>query len=227
MILHGIACTLRREFIRSMNPPPPPAGSPHDADPARVSVLFLAFFLVRFPNSFFMNFGFDPGPENRPKSHPGAKKCVPGCYFLRFLARAGVLCVFRPIWMQKTMKNRWLFQCVFLMRRVFFTTRQPLILLTGAALQRVFRVYEKCVFSQKNVKKRASNRSPENVLKNERQGSLLGPKIDENRAPEALEIAKSIEKIWFWRDLFFDDFLDHKKLFFGLKMDPNHSPAQA
>ena len=28
-----------------------------------------------------MNLGSTPGPENPPKSHPGTKKCVPGCYF--------------------------------------------------------------------------------------------------------------------------------------------------
>ena len=45
------------------------------------------------------------------------------------------------------------------------------------------------------VKKCVKKRSPENLLKNERRGSLLGPKIDENRAPKALEIARSLETI--------------------------------
>ena len=153
--LHNSACTLRREFIRSMNPPPPPAGSPHDADPAHPSAsypFFFSIFSLRFPSAFFINFGFDPGPENPPKSYPGPKKCVPGGYFLRFLARAGILCVFRPIWKQKTTKNWCFFWWVFLTRCFFFPTRQPLILLTGAALQRFFRVYEKHVFSQKMLK---------------------------------------------------------------------------
>ena len=180
------------------DPPHPPAGPAHDADPVHPIHpidFFLAFFSVAFRTAFFMNFGSGPGPKNRPNSHLGPKKCVPGANFVQFLLRTVILCVFRWIWSPKTMKNRCFFQCVFLMRRVFFTTRQPLILLTGAALQRVFRVYEKYVFSQKNEKTRASNRSLENVLKRERQGSLLGPKIDENRAPEALEIAKSLEKM--------------------------------
>ena len=147
--LHISACTLRREFIRSMSPPLPPAGSPHDADPARVSVLFLAFFSVRFPNAFFINFGFDPGPENPPKSHPGPKKCVPGGYFLRFLVRADVLCIFRLIWRQKTIKNCCCFLVGVFDAVLLFPTRQPLILLTGAALWRVFRIYEKHVFFTK------------------------------------------------------------------------------
>ena len=87
-----------------MNPPPPPAGSPHDADPAHLSASLcfrFAFFSVQFPTAFSMNFGFDPGTENPPKSHPGLKEGVPGGHRLRFFTRAGVSCVFRPTWRQK------------------------------------------------------------------------------------------------------------------------------
>ena len=69
----------------------------------------------------------------------------------------------------------------------------------------------KNTISRKNIKKRVSNRSPENLMNNELRGPLLGPKIDENHAPEALEIAKSIEKTLFWRDPFFVPFLDREK----------------
>ena len=138
-----------------MNPPPlPPAPrmTPTQRILARLTLFFLAFFSIRFPIAFFINFGFDLGPKNPPKSHPGPKKCVPGGYFLQLLVRAGVLCIFRLIWGQKTTKNWCLFGWCFWCGAFCFPTRQPLILLTGAALLRVFRIYEKHIFSQTNTK---------------------------------------------------------------------------
>ena len=59
------------------DPPHPPAGLAHDADPAHLSASLcfcVSLFSVQFPTAFFMNFGSAPGPENRPKLHPGAEK---------------------------------------------------------------------------------------------------------------------------------------------------------
>ena len=105
--LHNSACTLRREFIRSMNPPPPPAGSPHDADPAHPSACYcflLAFFRFDFRSHFSLILGSIRDPkiiQNRIWDHKNAFQE----FFLRFLVRAGVFCVCRLIWRQKTMKN--------------------------------------------------------------------------------------------------------------------------
>jgi len=55
----------------------------------------------------------------------------------------------------------------------------------------------KSTFFHKKMQKTCTKPSPENLLKNERRRSLLGPKIDEKRAPKALEIAKDIEQIKF------------------------------
>ena len=139
------------------SPPLPlaPRMTPTQRILAHLSVLFLAFFSVRFPNVFFMNFGFDPGPKNRLKSHPGTKKCVPGGYFLRFLARAGVSCVFRPIWSQKTMKNQCVFRCAFLTRRDFFVNPVTLDFAGRRGTLEGFQSFRKEAVLQKKTKKHA------------------------------------------------------------------------
>ena len=123
--LHKSACTLRREFIRSMNPPPPPAGPGHDADPAHVCAFFLAFFPVAVRTAFFMNFGSLLGPENQQKSHPGRKKCVPGAHFLRMLVRTVFFVFFGGFGGKKNMKNQCLFGACFGCGAFFFQPGDP------------------------------------------------------------------------------------------------------
>ena len=73
-------------IIRSMTPPYLPAGPAHDADPAHVIDFFSAFFAVTSSSAFFTNFASHLGPQNRPKSHPGPKKCVRKRRRMRFLS---------------------------------------------------------------------------------------------------------------------------------------------
>ena len=72
-----------------MTPPYLPAGPAHDADPAHAIDFFSAFFAVTSSSAFFMNFASQPGPQNRPKSGPGPKKCSQRRRRVRFSAVFG------------------------------------------------------------------------------------------------------------------------------------------
>ena len=136
-------------------------------------------------------------PLNRLKSYPGPKKRVPGGYFFAIFDASLHVMRFSAYLEAKNDEKLMFFLVGAFDVVLFFPTWQPLILLTGAALQRFFRVYEKHVFSQKMLKKRVANRSLKNLLKNELRGPLLGPKIDENRARNTLKSDENLQNSCF------------------------------
>ena len=125
----------------------------HMTPTQRMFVFFFAFFSVAFRTAFFMNFGSGPGPKNRPKSHLGPKKCVPGANFLQFLLRTVISCVFRWIWSPKTMKNQCFFGCDFVPQSVFFSTRRTLILTDRRGTSEGSATFRKTRFFRKTSQK--------------------------------------------------------------------------
>ena len=95
------------------DPPHPPTGPAHDADPAHLSVLFFAFFSVRFPNAFFTISGSLPGPseiaqipEEGQNFLRSLKKQEFSVQFCRFFGDSLGAAFQSRFWDEKSMKNR-------------------------------------------------------------------------------------------------------------------------